>query len=149
MGLDMYLERRIYIGANYEHRKVSGIISIIINGKPIDISLHKVTYITEHCGYWRKANAIHKWFVDNVQGGADDCREYRLDEDKAQELLKICNSIIANNSRADELLPTQQGFFFGSTDYDEYYFSDIEATKEIMEDVVANPNHEYYYQSSW
>ena len=22
---------------------------------------------------WRKANAIHKWFVDNVQDGVDDC----------------------------------------------------------------------------
>ena len=27
----------------------------------------------EEVGYWRKANAIHGWFVRNVQNGKDDC----------------------------------------------------------------------------
>lgn len=28
--------------------------------------------IWQEIGYWRKANHIHKWFVDKVQGGDDD-----------------------------------------------------------------------------
>ena len=29
--------------------------------------------IIEQVGYWRKANQIHNWFVENVQDGEDDC----------------------------------------------------------------------------
>ena len=27
---------------------------------------NKLDYVIFQVGYWRKANAIHKWFVDNV-----------------------------------------------------------------------------------
>ena len=76
MGLDSYLKKRIYIGAEYEHRKVKGSINLTAENKPIKVDLKKVTEIIESVGYWRKANHIHKWFVDNVQNGEDDCKEY-------------------------------------------------------------------------
>lgn len=31
--------------------------------------------IWKEIGYWRKANHIHKWFVDCVQDGEDDCEK--------------------------------------------------------------------------
>ena len=37
----------------------------------------------------------------------------------------ICDKVLDDNSLAEELLPTRSGFFFGSTDYDEWYFEDI------------------------
>ena len=73
MGLDMYLSRKKYVGANYEHRKVKGEIHINIGEKHLPVDFNKVTYIEEEVGYWRKANQIHKWFVDNVQDGEDNC----------------------------------------------------------------------------
>ena len=36
-----------------------------------------------------------------------------------------CERILKDNSLAHALLPTQNGFFFGSTDYDGWYFSDV------------------------
>jgi hypothetical protein len=42
--------------------------------------------VIEEVMYWRKANQIHKWFVDNVQDGVDDCKEYWVSEEKLQEL---------------------------------------------------------------
>ena len=56
MGLDMYLTRRLYIGAVYEHNKVEGIISLTKGGKPLEIDLKAVEAIEERAGYWRKAN---------------------------------------------------------------------------------------------
>jgi hypothetical protein len=54
--------------------------------------------------------------------------------------------------RAEELLPTQSGFFFGSTDYDEGYKQDLEYTVERIEKILndsALEKCEFYYQSSW
>lgn len=40
--------------------------------------------------YWRKAHAIHGWFVRNVQNGNDDCESYEVKKEKIEELLEIC-----------------------------------------------------------
>jgi hypothetical protein len=158
MGLDMYLRKKIYVGANFEHNEIAGEINITKGGKPFNINKDKVTYIIEDWGDWRKANAIHYWFVDNVQEGKDDCREYYVSEEKLNELLETCRKIKANPTLAPELLPTRGGFFFGSTDYDEYYWDDIDLTISIIENAIQDKeivnNKEYirgeiYYSSSW
>ena len=93
MGLDMYLVRKKYIGAKYEHRQVKGTVDIEVNGKKIPIEFNKISYIEEDVGYWRKANAIHKWFVDNCQDGVDDCRQAYVDREQLEQLLNICKEI--------------------------------------------------------
>ena len=91
----MYLTRKRYIGANYEHNKVKGTIEIKKGNKKIPVDFTKVSYIDEAVGYWRKANQIHKWFVDNVQEGVDDCKEYYVSVEKLKELLDICKEVKA------------------------------------------------------
>jgi hypothetical protein len=101
-------------------------------------------------GQWRKSNHIHEYFVNNCQGGEDDCRESFVDRDKLGELLHLCKQVIADHSKASELLPTSEGFFFGSTDYDEWYFSDLADTVDILETCLAMEDcWDFYYQSSW
>jgi hypothetical protein len=101
-------------------------------------------------GQWRKANEIHQYFVDNCQGGEDDCRLSYVSRDKVTELLDLCKQVLADHSKAEELLPTQQGFFFGSTEYGEWYFSDLEDTVSILENCLSmGDDWEFYYQSSW
>jgi len=49
-------------------------------------------------------------------------------------------------------LPTQAGFFFGGTKYDEYYFEGIQDTIEILQTVLKETDFEesvITYQSSW
>jgi hypothetical protein len=151
MGLDMYLNKRIYIGANYEHRNVNGLIKLTKGEEntPIDVDFKKVTYIIEQAGYWRKANHIHQWLVENVQDGEDDCKEYFVEEAKLQELLDICKKIKEDHELAAELLPCQAGFFFGGTEYDEYYFQNIDYTITILEEALKDKSADYYYESSW
>jgi hypothetical protein len=50
---------------------------------------------------------------------------------------------------ASELLPSQSGFFFGNTEYDEYYFGDLIQTIEIIEDCLSDDDAEFEYHSSW
>lgn len=147
MGLDMYLSRKTYV-KRWAHISPDELYLVTVQrgDKPTDIDSEKVTYITEEMGYWRKANAIHKWFVDNVQNGVDECQESYVSEEQLAELLDICRRVAADHSLAAELLPTQSGFFFGSTDYDEYYFQYIDDTIAILSNL---PPVYYYYHSSW
>ena len=151
MGLDMYLTKSRYVGAEYEHRNVTGTIDIKIDGKPLPIKFKRVSYIDEAVCYWRKANQIHAWFVENVQDGEDNCARYYVDLEDLQELLNLCKQVQADHSRAEELLPSQSGFFFGNTEYDEWYFQDIDNTVAMLTDLLAEDNSgcDFYYRSSW
>ena len=146
MGLDMYLNKKTYVGANYDFNNVTGTLALKRNDVPIPINLNKIRYILEEQAYWRKANQIHRWFVNNVQEGVDDCGIYEV-YGQLLELVELCRRVLADHSLADSLLPSQEGFFFGSTEYDEYYFADLESTIEQLEDV--EPDTWYEYSSSW
>ncbi len=101
-------------------------------------------------GYWRKANAIHKWFVDNVQDGVDECQESPVTMDQLDVLLDTVNAVLDDNDKAGDLLPPESGFFFGITDIDEYYLEDLVTTKEILTELAdRGDDWEYSYQSSW
>ena len=59
---------------------------------------------------------------------------------------------IKDPSVAMELLPTTSGFFFGGTDYDEYYLEDIKHTIEICKNALETTDFETQqisYRSSW
>ena len=153
MGLDMYLRKEYYIGAEYEHRKVKGDISIEVDGKKVVIDFNKVSTIRESFAYWRKANQIHAWFVENIQDGTDDCGDYYVSAEQLTELVETCKKVLKNKKLAEELLPTQSGFFFGVNEdnpYDEFYFQDLSETVEQLKDIENNSVvAEYYYRSSW
>lgn len=46
--------------------------------------------------YWRKANQVHKWFVDNIQNGNDDCGYYKVTKNQLQDLIDKCKEILHN-----------------------------------------------------
>jgi hypothetical protein len=123
MGLDMYLMQRI--------RKEEHI-------EDTDIELV----------YWRKANAIHKFFTD-INDQYDSCESIEVTKDMLGMLLDRCTMVLEDRSRADELLPTTSGFFFGSTQYDEWYFKKLEDTirdiTPILSDGDIKDGDLYYY----
>ncbi len=99
--------------------------------------------------YWRKANSIHRWFVENVQDGVDDCGKYLVTEDHLQQLLNDVLVVLDDEDEAEEVLPTQSGFFFGSTEYDDYYFEQLKDTRDCLLKILSDKEQPYYYQSSW
>ena len=150
MGLDMYLNKRTYV-QQWEHQKPEEKYEVVVTkgGKSANIDPKKVKYIIEEAGYWRKQNQIHRWFVENIQNGTDDCGEYYVSKDALASLLELCEKVKADNALADELLPGASGFFFGGTDYDEWYFNGIDNTIEILKEALEDENGEYLYSSSW
>ena len=53
-----------------------------------------VKYVDYEAGYWRKANQIHSWFVQNVQNGEDDCGNYYVELDKLKELYELVKTVL-------------------------------------------------------
>ena len=159
MGLDMYLERHHkavagYLGEDLEKMKETNPKGyafvepyIVERGQYI-----KWKDLSEEVGYWRKANAIHRWFAENVQNGEDDCGTYSVSKAELEELLGICRDLKRGTEDPKTLLPTQGGFFFGNTEYDEWYWENIESTIYILEKVLAETDFDNYqitYHSSW
>jgi hypothetical protein len=127
-------------------------------------------YVRATVGYWRKANQIHKWFVDNVQDGKDDCGTYYVRPSQLEALRESCilvmaasemvpdmvvngqtysvetgewrnnlekGNVILDSKVAQAELPSADGFFFGSTEYDEWYINDLIWTVEIIDKVLG------------
>jgi hypothetical protein len=161
MGLDMYLTKKTYV-QRWDHQTPEETYNVEVTqgGEPVNhIQPNRVSYVEEQIGYWRKANAIHKWFVDNVQAGNDNCSTYFVDIPDLMNLLEVCKEVKNNPEKAEELLPPQSGFFFGDVSIDEYYFQDIDKTIEIIEralsEQVTGKNGKtfypssFYYRASW
>lgn len=163
MGLDMYLTKRTYIGAYYND-EVKGDLNITKNDFPVNVKFNRLESIIERVGYWRKANQIHGWFVENVQDGVDDCRDYLVTQQKLEALLADIDTVLnAKGTPLEEevvegTMPSTSGCFFGSTEIDEWYWEELETTKEMITKILAeiqedatNPSMwaDYYYQSSW
>ena len=127
MGLDMFLWKRKKDVEDPQNEKLEELI------------------------YWRKANQIHNWFTDKHPDSDNGMAE--VDEVDLDELKDLCEQVLEDRDSAERLLPTQAGFFFGDTDYDEYYFEQIQETKdkldEILEDVTLFQEYDVYYGSWW
>lgn len=190
MGLDMYLSAEKYL-SGYEHsgeeaqNKVKDLCSIA--GLPEPTEYSPSVHIKVTVCYWRKANAIHAWFVRECQDGNDDCEDHRVEREQLQELVDKCKQVlrlktvvdkvtdstsvsfspetgviveksqspglvVARPESAEEILPTQSGFFFGRTDYDQYYLEYLKHTVETLEKILADDRFndcDFYYRSSW
>jgi hypothetical protein len=148
MGLDMYLTAKKYLWSDKDKelsKKINDLIEV--DADEVGSSL-RVKGIEVEAMYWRKANAIHGWFVENIQDDEDDCREYPVDREKLEELLAECVSALT--SRNAKKLPRKQGFFFGSKEVDDWYWQDLEDTVKGLERALTlSDDYSFYYSSSW
>ena len=151
MGLDMYLDKSKYV-SNLRSNEDKILYKVLPKLFDIDLSenVHGIT-VTFPCMYWRKVNSIHNWFVQNVQEGNDDCKEYNVDIDQLKKLLDDCKKQL-ENPECDILSPTD-GFFFGSTEKDDWYWDNIKNTIQELEKEIKwfekNPEWDYSYSASW
>ena len=169
MGLDSYLECKVYVGAKYHKTRGSIKVSNRFLSSSKDDFKDFTTYpskrlssLVYEVGYWRKSNWIHKWFVDNVQNREDDCQEYKVSKEQLLELKGICVELLKTKDKelAQIKLPSCSGFFFGATSENDYkyfwqeYWQDLKDTIKIIDNALAFlDRYEYdasiYYESSW
>ena len=123
------------------------------------------------CYCWKR-NAIHNWFIKNVQGGIDDDRWHKVSLNDLKQLKKICETVIAHSeipysvildndayysqlikdsSVAEKLLPTLDGVFFGGIEYDGYYLEYLKDTVKDLEKILAETDFDKVtvFYNSW
>ena len=157
MGPDMYLTKKVDV-KNWDHLLDSRRwdINAKRGGEPVEFGL-PVQEIVLEAADWRKANAIHKWFVDHCQNGRDECQVSYVDREQLEELLALCRQVLetiqtgkGDATTLQSLLPTQSGFFFGPTTYDQFCLDDLRLTIEQLTKALADPiEGDFYYEASW
>lgn len=194
MGLDMYLYAEKYISASdtfdKQHPKQYKEILEVAGMDTLPKSDYTSLTVKVQVGYWRKANAIHGWFVRECANNVDECQEVYIPAEKLIELRDECVKALANRHTAtkpneadyvkkidetndivklitesmkeqsdrvskqlekptDPLEPIA-GFFFGSTEKDEYYYNDLIYTVDLINSLLANrSDYSFSYRASW
>lgn len=171
MGLDMYLSYRRNLDGipetiqhamrkqaytdRYphlaEHFNKTGELDDII-----DYRTEKGDPYEEELMCWRKTNAIHKFFVDNAANGIDGWEPVQVTIEVLEDLVDRCEKILQGEvddkgalidpTTATELLPSQSGFFFGSTEYvsfgsteyDKRYVDTLKETVKVLKPIVEH-----------
>ena len=160
MGLDMYLYVRKYVptrtwtdfeNANPEFARL---VEAVNAGQLTEEGSFTGASVDIPVMYWRKENHIHRWFVENCQGGVDECQIAYVPREKLVELRDLCQAIVHQPQAAPSTLPTQSGFFFGGTEYDDWYMEGTRYTAARLSALLELIPEEtlewsFYYQSSW
>ena len=105
----MYLKAEIHTSGysfveERERETYDGVVNAV-RALPFADKESPTAEISINVGYWRKANAIHGWFVNECQEGVDECQKSYVPRDKLQELMELCKEVLINKDRAEELLP--------------------------------------------
>ncbi len=175
MGLDMWLTARRRVFSS-EAEYGGAVESLGIRGH---LETHEPALTVEFVvGDWRKANAVHGWFVREVQSGRDDTGVYNVARSELEQLRALCKKVLASTTPApaeeggelpahegchgddgredeeldrrlaEELLPTSAGFFFGSRDYDWEYLECLRDTVAVVDRALALPDEWWFEYTS-
>ena len=85
--------------------------------------------------YFRKVNFLLPFFEYG-----ENCSRLEIDGDKIDELLVKCKQVLEDNSLAETLLPTQGGFFFGNTEYNDWYFYYVKEVYDKFSEIAEDFN---------
>ena len=125
MGLDHYLMKKVY-------RENS-------NEEDYEILIR-----------WRKENQIHGFF-ESMFNGIENCEYEYIPREYLNILLEHCKYVLDHPSESEDILPTQGGFFFGSTDYGDWYHESTARTYEKLKKILEteDENTKFYYYAWW
>lgn len=163
MGLDMYFYARKTTYKSFsewdQNRKVDKtnypkdlkIFSDYIYDRNFKSVERNVDY---QIGYFRKFNALHSYIVKTFANGIDNCQDIFLDQEAVVKIKAALDSVLETPTEesAKEALPTQSGFYFGSTSYDEDYFEDVREAAALMQNFLDHFDFDTYalvYKASW
>jgi hypothetical protein len=150
MGLDMYLYAQKFVSNTPPFKEGTRHEEIV---EALDAqSFAKGHIVTQmEVAYWRKANAIHNWFVGSEE--EDNCEPVHVPRESLVRLRDVCKELLTDKDpdKAEELLPPVGGFFFGSTDIDEWYWENVQETATLLDNILTEVPEDwsFEYQASW
>lgn len=150
----MYLTAKIYLG-NYsgEDLKKKGKQVRKLLPEMFESGNLNSVEVGFEAGYWRKANAIHAWFVETCQKGVDECQISDVSRKQLQKLKELCGDELKardEDEASEGKLEPKSGFFFETYEKDEWYYGALEETIKIVDKCLELPEEwSFEYRSSW
>lgn len=89
----------------------------------LDLYIEKVS--RKELAYFRKVNFLIPFFEGFFNTEIENLEDLELTKESVEELRDRCERVLNDRTLAKDLLPTRGGFFFGSINYDEYYYDDV------------------------
>lgn len=107
----------------------------------------QIVDVRKDVAYFRKVNFLIPFF-----GYEDNCTDLQLLKSSVEDLIEACDKVLADHDCASEILPTEDGFFFGRTEYDDYYFADVRNVRDEFKEILSTvdwENEELYMHCWW
>ena len=108
----------------------------------LDELYNNVELVYDELAYYRKVNFLYRYFSDYMDANGIMAV---VDKYAIEDIIECCKEVLADNSKAEELLPTVNGFFFGSTEYDKYYFKEVAQVLKDFEKILQEYDMENYF----
>jgi len=108
----------------------------------------------EEVAYFRKYNHLVEWVDENVQE-VENGDYIKITREQLQQLLEDAKKALqaykeGDLDKVDEIMPTTSGFFFGDTEYNDYYKRKLEDTIEQIQNVLNNySDKEFVFIADW
>ena len=96
----------------------------------------------EFLAYFRKVNFLFEFFSGSLN---EEEMTAVITRGEMEELIEKCEFVLNNRDKASEILPTCDGFFFGSLDYDDYYFESVAKVLLSFQVILENYSDDYLY----
>lgn len=102
----------------------------------LDISLNVRNRDYEEIAYFRKVNFLVKFMEDYYGKEVENCVPFEINKGGILALKNRCAKVLKDHTLAKELLPTQEGFFFGNTDYNDAYYKDVALVLDKCDEIL-------------
>lgn len=99
--------------------------------------------------YGRKINFLQNRISEIIEHEVNNITFYEISLDDVKQIIEDCQFIKEHPDSAEDMLPTVEGFFFGSTEYGDLYFEDIDYLLESLPVFIkgSDENTRYIYYS--
>ena len=155
MGLDVYISKKIFIGAMYRSCGITGEIRLFRHGREIPVVLENVSYIIEQIYHGRKTWWLLEWLngelPEELSGNGED---HEISREVLSRLCRDCAEVLRHKDAQDfnavwkEHLGCQV-----NEDLDEeskgILLQDIQELKEGLERALGDEDVTFMVSASW
>jgi hypothetical protein len=87
--------------------------------------------------FFKKVNFLLPFF-----DYTENYEDIEINKQQVEDLVNTCKQVLKEKPKAKTLLPNTEGFFFGSTEYDEMYFDNVKLVLQRFQHLLKTFNFE-------
>ena len=155
MGLDVYISKKIFIGAMYRSCGITGEIRLFRHGREIPVVLENVSYVIEQIFHGRKTWWLLEWLngelPEELSGNGED---HEISRERMSKLCRSSAEVLRHKDEQDfNAVWTEHLGCPVNEDLDEeskgILLQDIQELKEGLERALGDEDVTFAVSASW